>query len=1567
MIPRFLLVFLCALAPLRAQLIISEFLASNSNSIVDEDGQNEDWIEIANNSGGAVNLLGWYLTDNVNQPRKWAFPSKTLNNGAYLVVFASNKDRRNPAANLHTNFKLSASPGYVALTRDVAGGGLQVVQAFDPYPQQATDVAYGASITTTVTPLVAGGAAARTLIPSVGNGGSALGATWRGAAADEPFNDAAWIAGTSAVGFPNAGVATANLKLRLNANALAGIVTDTSGAVHNGTNNVAAWIAETTDANGRTRHGTMQFGATDGNGTATGDQVVVPTLSHVDFANPIGTVMFWMKTAGNVADGGNVEGAILFDRRASTGLLIYLADDGTLKIRAGNAGTVVNAAASTVAVKDDRWHHVALVFDGTGGAGCTFYIDGVAAGTQVNSASWTVFASQQIEIGRSHDTFWRRFNGQLDDYRLYNAMLTPAQIAQIFADEDEPVSAGTNVLAAMQNVNPSAFVRVAFNVADPAAFPVLNLTMRWNDGYVAWLNGTQIASFAAPAAPLFDSAATQAHSAGAPFVTAVANPGAVLRAGTNVLAIQALNNSPGNAIFSALPALDGSNTTLSTGGYLLTATPGAANGAAKMNLGPFVSGVTKNPSPRPTGTVASPPLTINATVIPSLRPLAASTPVQLKYAIMFAAETPATTVNMTLTATPNVYTGTIPTSALKAGQMLRWRVLATDNTGTIGKAPEYSDPIDNEQYYGTVAVDSSIETSLPILYWFTPSSTAADNATGTRNSFFFKARGDTGVGRFYDNVEINLHGQSSAGFAKKSYDLDFNEDNRFEWDVSGKRVKDVNLLTNYGDKSKTHNMMTHEALATIGSVHHWCYQVRVQQVTPANQNTPATHFWSIADMMEDGDDDFMERNGRDPNGALYKIYDSLASSGSAEKKTRTFESKTDLDAMIAGLDPNVVLNTRRKYAYDNLDLPQCVSYFVGLALVSSQDNGHKNFYVYRDSVGTREWSILPWDVDLTWGRNWLDAQGYFTDTIFTNNDLDLYNSAQQGKGENRLYSLLVGNSDVGRLPAAEIRNMVLRRLRTVLDGYFSAVSVLETRFGQLADAMDPPAIGNSDADRDRAKWGTWGADGGFNVGGQAMRYHIDQIRNVYLPNRRTFLNTATIAGVTVPATQPANAANLVTIEFVDFNPATGNQGHEFFVVRNANTYSVDLSGWKITGAVDWTFKPGTVLPPGGGTTENLGDLYVAKDPYLFRQRATVPDDGLAAANQYRFVQGPYSGQLSARGETIELRNATGGLLRTKTWTPAPTAMQNQLRITELNYAPAPPSVAETAALPGVVEGDFEFIELMNIGASSLTLTGAHFDHGVTFTFPAYTLAAGARCLLVANQAAFQLRYGHSLDAQIAGVFSGNLDNGGEAIQLLDNVGENVLDFTYSNAWFPPSDEGGRTLVARSASPDWASYDLPVSWALSGEANGSPGVADADFANVYEGWRYDHFLAIEMPTPANPDLPAALTADPDGDLLNNFAEYAFGRNPKLGDHRGLVTGSIVNVSGTNYSAITFTRRHKALDVTFTVEATSDFTTWSPVDLPVGSAVDLGSGVEQVTYRDNVSGGLGTRYLRVRAVK
>ena len=1564
--------------PSHSQLIISEFLASNTTATApldeDEDGDKEDWIEIANTSSSPVNLLGWYLTDTKSQPRLWALPNRTINAGGYLLIFASGKDRKPASGNLHTNFKLSNDGEYLALTRDIAGGGVQVVQAFDTYPQQAADISYGTAATTTVTPLITGGATAKALVPSVANGGSTLGASWTGAAGNEPFNDASWISGTTGAGFPSAGLATTNLKLRLNFDATPGgtSVADTSPAIHPGTNTGALWTELSTDAGlARTRDGVMQFRALDSNGSLTGDLVVVP--AHADFNATAGTISFWIRCAGHVGPGTD---AMIWDRRSGSstgqGAAITLREDGLLNFQAADGTTVRTQFNSSTGVMDDRWHHVAYVFTQAVGGSVTCYIDGVASGSGANPASsWSWNASQQIEIGRSHDTAWRRFEGEFDDLRFYSVELSPAQIAQLATNEADAVASpalSLDLQSAMQGANASAYLRIPFNVTDPAAFTSLNLKMRWSDGYVAYLNGTAVSSFAAPGSPEWNSAATDTHSSDS--VRAISLPPASLRAGSNILAIQLLNNTVANETAFVLPTLDGVSQTLTTPGYLTSRTPGSANSAARTNVGPFVTEVTRNPPARPLGNASSPPLVVTATVTPSLRPLATTTPVQLRYRIMYSGET---TLNMLddgvapdAAAGDGIYTTQIPTNTLGAGQMLRWRVVATDNTGIAGTAPPYSDPTDNEQYYGTVAVDPSIQTAQPILYWFITSATAADNATGTRCSVFFRAFGDAGVGRFYDNVEVNVHGQSSAGFSKKSYDLDFNDDNRFEWNIANERVKDINLLTNWGDKTKTHNALTHETLNAVGSAHHWCHQVRVQQVTPANASTPANHFFSIADMMEDGDDDWLERIGKDPNGALYKVYDSLT--GGGEKKTRKFEGSSDLQALVAGLNPSNPISTRRRYAYDNLDLPQCVSYFAGLALASSQDHGHKNYYVYRDTLGTREWSILPWDTDLSWGRNWTDANGYFTDTIYTDNVLHFYpgynndgRGSVQNKGTmNRLYTLM--------FDVPEYRRMYLRRLRTVMDEVLqppgTVNGILETRVNQMTDAMDPPAIGTSDADRDRAKWNSWGNDGGNSVGGAVLRYHTGLLKSSYIAGRRSWLNSPAalvyFTGGTeaIPASQPANAADGLSFQTVDFKPASNNQEHEYFVIRNSNSYAVDISGWQIAGGVNFTFRGGTVIPAGGGATEHIGDLFVAKDPFLFRQRTIAPK-----SNEFCFVEGPYSGQLSARGETIELRNAAGALLKSTTWTPAPTATQDQLRITELNFAPTNPTAAEKLALPGVVDGDFEYIELMNIGTMSLNLGGAYFDKGVTFTFPpGYTLSAGARCLIVSNAAAFQLRYGTGLNNLIAGQYDGQLDNNGETLQVLDVIGESILEFRYESTWFPPSNEDGRSLVVRDPAAPWQNFDQPTHWALSGNDGGSPGVADADFANVYEGWRWDHFTPAEIPTLAAPD------GDVDGDGLNNVGEYAFCRAAKTPDHNAVLTASVLNDGGTDYLAVTFKRRHKALDLTYIVEATSDFSTWVPVSTQVGSVQDLGNGMEQVTIRDSEPYlESAPRWMRVRAAK
>ena len=115
---------------------LSEFLASPNASYLDEDGDGEDWVEIANPNGFALNLEGYYLTDNHGDPAQWPFPSVTVPAQGRLVVFASGKDRRQPGAPLHTNFSLRAGGEYLAL---VARDGATVLSQ---YPLDFPSVAF---------------------------------------------------------------------------------------------------------------------------------------------------------------------------------------------------------------------------------------------------------------------------------------------------------------------------------------------------------------------------------------------------------------------------------------------------------------------------------------------------------------------------------------------------------------------------------------------------------------------------------------------------------------------------------------------------------------------------------------------------------------------------------------------------------------------------------------------------------------------------------------------------------------------------------------------------------------------------------------------------------------------------------------------------------------------------------------------------------------------------------------------------------------------------------------------------------------------------------------------------------------------------------------------------------------------------------------------------------------------------------------------------------------------------------------------------------------------------------
>lgn len=92
--------------PITKLVAINEVLASNTKNL-DENKQADDWIELYNLTTNAVNLGGYYLSDNPTNLKKWQFPANTsIAANSFLIVWA---DEDVTQGSLHANFKLSKS------------------------------------------------------------------------------------------------------------------------------------------------------------------------------------------------------------------------------------------------------------------------------------------------------------------------------------------------------------------------------------------------------------------------------------------------------------------------------------------------------------------------------------------------------------------------------------------------------------------------------------------------------------------------------------------------------------------------------------------------------------------------------------------------------------------------------------------------------------------------------------------------------------------------------------------------------------------------------------------------------------------------------------------------------------------------------------------------------------------------------------------------------------------------------------------------------------------------------------------------------------------------------------------------------------------------------------------------------------------------------------------------------------------------------------------------------------------------------------------------------------------
>ncbi|MGI9243321.1 MAG: chitobiase/beta-hexosaminidase C-terminal domain-containing protein, partial [Verrucomicrobiales bacterium] len=146
------------------------------------------------------------------------------------------------------------------------------------------------------------------------------------------------------------------------------------------------------------------------------------------------------------------------------------------------------------------------------------------------------------------------------------------------------ISESGDVEAETHDINSTVYVRIPFSVGELDQVTSLTLRMKYDDGFVAFLNGVEVASGNRPASLEWNSDASQDHSdnLAVNFVdTDLSAQLGLLNVGDNLLAIHSMNGDPGSSDLLALPRLEvavTSNPGLGEPGYFQVPSPAQSNG-----------------------------------------------------------------------------------------------------------------------------------------------------------------------------------------------------------------------------------------------------------------------------------------------------------------------------------------------------------------------------------------------------------------------------------------------------------------------------------------------------------------------------------------------------------------------------------------------------------------------------------------------------------------------------------------------------------------------------------------------------------------------------------------------------------------------------------------------------------------------------------------------------------------------------------------------------------------------------------------------------------------------------
>lgn len=666
--------------------------------------------------------------------------------------------------------------------------------------------------------------------------------------------------------------------------------------------------------------------------------------------------------------------------------------------------------------------------------------------------------------------------------------------------------------------------------------------------------------------------------------------------------------------------------------FLEFPTPNAPNSGPKKNYGPYIASVQGNFDDEmpPAGS----DILIGSIVTEYLHPVAE---VSLIYRTNYGR-------GVTVAMIPekgqgnSVFTAAIPATAFKAGDMVRWFVMATDIEGNKSREPSFASK-EYPQYYGTVIANPKIQSALPVLHWFTDDAEASTSVDGLRGSSVYYD------GEFYDNVYTRRRGVTALTWPKPKIKFDF-KGKAFKLDKKSK-VEEFNLQSFWeepGEDSYLREPIAFKVMNEAGLPASESFHVRVHQ---------NGEYFGLFAFVEQVDDSFLEKHGRSLAGPLFKSLGELSNfrwdlkledlpwryrKGNRQEVLQDWEK---LLAFIKSLGGGGSL-PRSKFIFDMIDLPEVINYMALNNLLLNQDRCSKNFYSYVDPI-TNRWSIFPWDTESTFGISsglgGAPAPDYcvlvceqWNSPLYCDSDhpqeldlpfgfaaangrrlkqltrarlrpktFQLPSAVEYDEDRTTTFSPVGAAGSYNHLDDAILdwpvtREMYFRRLRTLMDQFLNGR--LEKLITEMYNLIREEAIMDNNV---------WGVTADPTAVDRGYRQLMDE----QLPTRRSQLYEVYGPNGTVPLI-PDEQPAAPDMQIVRVDLTSVNQEEQYIEIFNPNRFAVDVSGWKLTGSTDFLFPPGAVVVA-------RGNVFLSPDIFAFHNRAEEPTGG-----QGNFVLGPYS-------------------------------------------------------------------------------------------------------------------------------------------------------------------------------------------------------------------------------------------------------------------------------------------------------------------------------------------------------